>query len=142
MEFPRLGFQSELQLPTYATATAMQDSSHICNLHHSSWQRQILNPLSEAGDQTCKLMVTSQIHFYCTTMGTPISVIYTLNTSQVNISLKRFLEPDTKHVFNPFEVKTHLLDTEEARLVFGPHLLLPGLQVTRKLPDPEQVSHF
>ena len=35
-----------------ATATAMQHPSCTCNLHHSSWQRRILNPLSEARDQT------------------------------------------------------------------------------------------
>ena len=31
-------------------------------LHHCSWQRQILNPLSEARDQTHNLVVPSQIH--------------------------------------------------------------------------------
>ena len=40
-------------------------------LYHSSRQYQILNPLSEARDQTCNLMVTSQIRFHCATMGTP-----------------------------------------------------------------------
>ena len=29
MEVPRLGVESELQLPTYTTATAMQDPSRI-----------------------------------------------------------------------------------------------------------------
>ena len=48
MEVPRLGVKLELQLPAYTTATAMPDPSHICNLHRSSWQPQILNPLSEA----------------------------------------------------------------------------------------------
>ena len=48
MEVPRLGVGLELQLPTYATATAMQDLSCICDLYYSLWQRQILNPLSEA----------------------------------------------------------------------------------------------
>ena len=33
----------------------------ICNLHHSSQQHQILNPLSKATDQTCILMDTSQV---------------------------------------------------------------------------------
>ena len=61
MEVPRLGVKSELQLPAYATATAMPDLSSICNLHHSLWQRRILNPLNEAGDQTRILMDTSQI---------------------------------------------------------------------------------
>ena len=48
MEVPRLGVKLELQLPAYTTATAMQDLSHVWNLHHSSGQHQILNPLSEA----------------------------------------------------------------------------------------------
>ena len=38
--------KSELQLPAYSTATAMPDPSHVCDLHHSSRQRRILNPLS------------------------------------------------------------------------------------------------
>ena len=32
MEVPRLGVKSELQLLAYTTATAKQDSSHICNV--------------------------------------------------------------------------------------------------------------
>ena len=36
-------------------------SSRVCDLHHSSWQYQILNPLSEARDQTLNLTVPSQI---------------------------------------------------------------------------------
>ena len=61
MEVPRPGIESVLQLLAYATATATQDLSHICNLHHSSEQRQILNPLSEARDRLYVLMNTSQI---------------------------------------------------------------------------------
>ena len=70
MEIPGLGVQSERLLPTYTTATAAPDLSHICELHYSSWQRQILNPLSEARDLTCNLMVPSWIRFHCTTAGT------------------------------------------------------------------------
>ena len=33
----------------------------VSNLHHSSWQHQILNPLSEAKDRSCVLMDTSQV---------------------------------------------------------------------------------
>ena len=55
---------------TYATATATRVSSHICDLHHSSWQCQILNPGSKARDQTQVLTDTSWICFCCTTMGT------------------------------------------------------------------------
>ena len=51
----------ELQLLAYTTATATQDLSYACNLHHSSWQHWILNPLSEARDQTHILMDTSQV---------------------------------------------------------------------------------
>ena len=50
MEDPRLGVESELQMLAYATATATQFLSHVCDLHHSSWQRQIPDPLSEARD--------------------------------------------------------------------------------------------
>ena len=64
MEVPRLGVKLKLQLPAYATATATPDPSHLCDLQHSSQQLQILNPLSEAGDQTCVLMDTRQV-LYC-----------------------------------------------------------------------------
>ena len=62
MEIPRLGVLSELQLLAYATAIATPDPSRICNLHHSSPQHWILNPLSKVRDQTCNLMVPSRIH--------------------------------------------------------------------------------
>ena len=71
MEVPRLGVESELQLLAYATATAMRNLSHIFNLHHSSQQRRILNPLSEARGQTHIIMDTTQIHFHCITMEMP-----------------------------------------------------------------------
>ena len=35
-EVPRLGVKLELQMPATATATAIQDLSHVCHLHHSS----------------------------------------------------------------------------------------------------------
>ena len=52
MEVPRLGGESELQLPAYARATATQHLSHLCDLHHSSRPHQIINQLSEARDRT------------------------------------------------------------------------------------------
>ena len=72
MEVPRLGAESELQLPAYATATARRDPSCICNIHHSSWQYWILYPQSKARDWTHNLMVPSQISFCCSTTGTPL----------------------------------------------------------------------
>ena len=75
MEVPRLGVQLELQLLAYTTAKATQNPSHIWNLHHSSRQRHILNPLCEARDQTHILMNTSQVRYHWATMGTPIFLI-------------------------------------------------------------------
>ena len=60
--------------PRGPTATTTQDLSCVCNLYHSSGQCQILNPPSEAKDQTCILMDTSQIPFHCTTTGTQLNV--------------------------------------------------------------------
>ena len=66
MEVPRLGVKSKLQPPAYTTATPPPGRSCVCDLclHHSSWQQRILNPLSEARDQTFILMDTTRIHFY------------------------------------------------------------------------------
>ena len=49
--------------PAYTTATAIWGVSCICSLHHSSWQRQILNPLSEARDQTRVFMDASRVRY-------------------------------------------------------------------------------
>ena len=56
MEVPRLGVELELQLPACATATATRDPSHVCDLHYSSRQCRILNPLKKAMDRTQNLM--------------------------------------------------------------------------------------
>ena len=61
MHVPRLGVDLELQLLAYTTATAALDLRLICNLHHSSWQCQILPPLSKARARTRNLMVPSQV---------------------------------------------------------------------------------
>ena len=63
MGVPRLRVDSELQLPAYTTATATWDPSDVCDLHHSSGQRQILKPPIEARDRTQNLMVPSWICF-------------------------------------------------------------------------------
>ena len=71
MEGPRLGVQLELQLWACATATATPRLICVCNLHHSSQQHRILNPLGEARDWTRNPMVPSRVCFHCAMMGTP-----------------------------------------------------------------------
>ena len=71
MEIPRLGVQLEPQLLAYTTAIAMKDPSHIFELHHSSWQCKILNPLSKARDRTHILMDTSWVVSHRASVGTP-----------------------------------------------------------------------
>ena len=64
MEVPRLGVESGLQLLAYTRAIATPVLSHICDLHHSSWQFQILNPWSEARDRALVLVDTSWIRYH------------------------------------------------------------------------------
>ena len=59
MEVPRLWVESRLQLLATVMATATWDPGLVCDLHHSSQQCKILNPLSGARDQTYILMGTS-----------------------------------------------------------------------------------
>ena len=63
MEVPRLGVESKVQLLTYFTVAATWDPSRVRTLHHSSQLHQILNPLSEARDQTLVLVDVSQVHY-------------------------------------------------------------------------------
>ncbi|XP_020929048.1 bridging integrator 3 isoform X3 [Sus scrofa] len=63
-KLPIKGVHSESQLSAYTTATATGDLSRTCDLRCSSGQRQILKPLSEARDQTCNLMGTSQAYHH------------------------------------------------------------------------------
>ena len=60
-QVPRLGVELKLQPLAYTTSTAMPDPSHVCDVHHSSWQHQILKPLSEAGDRSRNLMDPSWV---------------------------------------------------------------------------------
>ena len=61
MEVPRLGFESELQLPAYTTARATPNLSRICNLSCSSRQHRILSPPNKARDPTRIFMDTSPV---------------------------------------------------------------------------------
>ena len=81
MEAPRLGVKLELQLPAFATAAATWDPRCICDLHHSSQQHWMLNPLSRARDQTRILTDTSRVRFCQATTGTPELTSYCSQTS-------------------------------------------------------------
>ena len=50
--------QIRITATAYATGAARTDSGHICDLYHNLGQHQVLNPLSEARDQTCILAET------------------------------------------------------------------------------------
>ena len=69
MEVPRLGVSMELL--AYSTAITTRNPSCVSDLHHSSQQCWIHNPLSEARDRTRNLMAPSRIRFRCATTGTP-----------------------------------------------------------------------
>ena len=60
MEVPRLGVESERQLQAHTPAHSNARGHLICDLPHSLQRWRILNPLSEAKDQTHILMETSQ----------------------------------------------------------------------------------
>ena len=62
IEVPRLEVQSELKPLAYVTAIARPDPSHVCNLHHSPGQHQILNPLNKARHGIHVLMDASPAH--------------------------------------------------------------------------------
>ena len=76
MEVPRLGVVLELQPPAYTTATAMLDPSHVCDLHHSSWQRLIPDPLSKARDGTFLLMDTSRVCNSLSHSGNSLTLVF------------------------------------------------------------------
>ena len=53
--------QARRRVEAVAMTTATWYLSHVCNLHHSSWQCWILNPLSEARDRTRVLTDISRV---------------------------------------------------------------------------------
>ena len=70
-----LGVKSELELLAYTTATAMQDPSRACDLHHSSQHRWVPDPLSKARDRTHILMDLVRFVSAAPTTGTLPSIL-------------------------------------------------------------------
>ena len=79
MEFPRLRDLIRAVAAGQRHTTATWDLSCVCDLHRSSWQCWILNPLREAKDRTHNLMIPNQICFCCAMMGTPIGMVFAFN---------------------------------------------------------------
>ena len=72
-----------------AIATATRYPSLFCNLHYSSGQHRILNPLSEASDQTY-VLIDSQIIFHRAMTGTnppPFFLFLVLELPRVEMDL-------------------------------------------------------
>ena len=110
IELPRLGVKLELQLPAYTPAIAMCDLGQVCDLHHSSRQGWILNPLIKARDWTHILMVTSQVLNQWATRGTP--------------SLLHFLKMGCVVFFLlSFENSLHIVDNSSLSYVFQKYFL-------------------
>ena len=87
MEVPRLAVKLELPLLAWATATAMWDPSCVCDLHHSSQQCQILNPMSKARDRTATSWFLVGFVNHWATTGTPVFNFY-MRYSVVETNLK------------------------------------------------------
>ena len=114
MEVPTLEVESELQLPADTTATAAQDLSRVCDLHHSSRQCQVPDPLSKARNQTCILMDASWIHFHCATMGTPINAFFLMilhSTIKLCFNLNTSYNKDAETMFLEGQVDSNCSPT-------------------------------
>ena len=59
---PTAYVSSQARAQIGANITAVPDPSRVYDLHHSSWQCQIFNPLSKANFQIHVLMDTSWFH--------------------------------------------------------------------------------
>ena len=94
----------------------MPDLGCVCDLHHSSRQRQILNPLSEARDQTCILMVPSRIRFRCAMTGTPYKLLYL----SVNLKLDFFQTWYSMNILRPNERQEQKLNYSPGALISFP----------------------
>ena len=103
----------------------MPELSRVCDLHHSSWQFRILNPLSEARDRTIVLMDTSQICFCWARMGTPKFKFFILaqGSTQSNLYLPLQLNFLPLFPLTPYSSHYDLLSV----LWIGPFLVIPSV---------------
>ena len=71
---PKAFGSSQARSPVRAAAAGLHHSHS--NLHRSSRQHWILNPLSKARDQTCVLMDTNQVHNLPDRMGDSLNFVF------------------------------------------------------------------
>ena len=121
MEVLRLGVESELQLLAYTIAMAMLDPSHICDLHLSLQQCQILNLLSKARDRTLILIDTSQVLNPLSHNGLSWKFFFRLNIRPVFFY---FLSPHVNYNFTLSYI---------TNLIFRYHFILTCLQNVFKI---------
>ena len=76
MEIPRLGFEPEMKLLAYTTASATQDLICFCELCCSLWQHQIFNPLSVAWIWTHIIMETTQVCSLLSYNGNSLNILF------------------------------------------------------------------
>ena len=117
MEVPWLQVKLELQLPVYATATAMPDLSHICDLCRSLWQHWILNPLRPGIKSTSSWILVGFLT-HRATVGTP-QIIFELRYLKENYAYKEMLERGQKLQFQ---------DSNELNIKNQPFTLLSVFQ--------------
>ena len=110
MEVPGLGLQLDPQLMAYTTATATPDPSHFCDVHHSSLQCWILNPLSGVRNWTQILVDTSWVRSCWATAGMPQGLFLCYI-----------------HVIGHFNQRTW----ETSSVMWEPYLLVDGFQHRR-----------
>ena len=93
------GVESELQLPAYTTATATRDPSCVCDLHHRSWQHQILNSPSKARDRIHIFVDTSRVVSTDLQWELPAQAFYELLRAITSNSWLKTKCEDTKNCF-------------------------------------------
>ena len=122
MEVTRLWVKLELQPPAFLTAT--WNPSHGCDLHCSSQQCQILNPLSGTRGRTCVLMDTHWICYCKATMETP----------------KRFLKFRSLNIICPFILISF---TKYAIFIYVEYLIAMCINVCgEKFKGGDEISHL
>ena len=109
----------------------MRDLSRVCNLHHSSWQCQILKSLSKARGRTRNLMVPSRIRFHWTTTRTLPNPFLNEQVQKVILSFQIYYFSVNPH-FPPFFFSV-LSDRSCLRVTAGPTPLDLDANVQRTL---------